>query len=773
MRQLKSLRAIMVAVLVVGVMGVVEARAQKGPVNTLSSLPQDHEYQKALRSYMATLTAKDFDHGVTEKIPTDKPTSADPEYLYRQYIYTLWHQPLVGSKRGVPAITTPADQYVLSSFETDQGVLFPQVWPETLISFVQWDHPGNHYRNSRALKLRAFVGAATYMMMFHKFAELNDTKMPPPIRPDWQGYNPVFFAAPYPGFKDVLPPEVQKAYEAGLKMVGQRMLAWGIRGESCETDLKSPLGLVYISRAINDPEFTSAVEACVRMVCTDPKYFHPAGFWVERGGIDTGFAGQANLYAAWIALMTDWPFAKEAIEKTYRLRGHLLLPEPDGSLVGPSHFNARLGSPANADQFDLRVEGPASDSARDVAAAMVSDEAAQFVTTPTPETLKASPGHRAHGFDFVIGENPRITEDGKQRHLRNEEIKNSQPWKLRQWWTYNFPISVNPAYEFYRKGTFAYRQELGKKNSPLLKSPYLRGESFIRNFDNAFVAVRQPAFAALLHTGPVGSQSPDDSKAQFGGPLGMGGGQLSAFWTPATGSVILGMRSGMSYDKTYDELSDWRLWPSHAVSGVTVGGKVFTSARIVRPEVATEIKTSAGTIQVGGVVPALKIVTTPAVEKQKEQRFCYDEALDGRLEYTRTFTIDDKGVSIQTTVTGDGKDTIAELYETIPVYLRNPKHQPDATPTAIAFQIGGKWTPATDQYAADVSAVRLTRLDGSVLVTFDTPRRAKLSPADWAGTWMNSAACRNVMIDLLASGDKPATVKGEKKIAYRIEPSAK
>jgi len=30
------------------------------------------------------------------------------------------------------------------------------------------------------------------------------------------------------------------------------------------------------------------------------------------------------------------------------------------------------------------------------------------------------------------------------------------------------------------------RQELGKKNSPLLKSPYLRGESFIRDFEKAF-----------------------------------------------------------------------------------------------------------------------------------------------------------------------------------------------------------------------------------------------------------------------------------------------
>jgi hypothetical protein len=45
------------------------------------------------------------------------------------------------------------------------------------------------------------------------------------------------------------------------------------------------------------------------------------------------------------------------------------------------------------------------------------------------------------------------------------------------WMSYNFPISQNPGYEFYRKGVYAHRQELEKQNSPLLKSPFLRGET--------------------------------------------------------------------------------------------------------------------------------------------------------------------------------------------------------------------------------------------------------------------------------------------------------
>ncbi|MDK0545401.1 hypothetical protein P6O83_15830, partial [Clostridium perfringens] len=88
--------------------------------------------------------------------------------------------------------------------------------------------------------------------------------------------------------------------------------------------------------------------------------------------------------------------------------------------------------------------------------------------------------------------------DSKGHYYTNDEltIQNTMiPWKLKIWMTFNFPVSVNPGYEFYRKDAFAHWQELEKKNSPLLKSPYLRGENFIRNFDNEFFAARQPAFA--------------------------------------------------------------------------------------------------------------------------------------------------------------------------------------------------------------------------------------------------------------------------------------
>ena len=485
-----------------------------------------------------------------------------------------------------------------------------------------------------------------------------------------------------------------------------------------------------------------------------------------------GFGGTANLYATWIALMTDWPFAREAVERTYRLRSHLILPEPDGKTTGPTHFNARLGSQTEQDQFAI-------DGVRDVAAAMVTDEAAMFTggragrdgTAPTPDILKVSPGRRAHDYNEDIGENPRVREADKLRHIRNDEIA-LNPWKLYMWWTNDFPISLNPAYDFYKKGSFAHRQELEKKSSPMLKSPFLRGETFIREFGKAFLITRQKNFAAIIHTGPVAIQTPDDNKAQFQAPMGFGGGQLSAFWTSSTGSAILGLRSGASYDKGFDNLKDWRIWPIHAVSGLTTGEKIVTSARIAHPEVTSTVNAGVATVKITGVLSTFSTVPIDAQGKRKAGDLIYDAPTEGKVEYNRAFTLDDKGVGVVTTLSGDGKETFTELYETLPAYIHNPETQPKV-PSSIEFQVGGQWKPATDAYMDKVQAVKLTRFDGAVVVKFESPRRVKLSPANWVDSWFTKSTARNVLIDLLESNDQPAAVKGEKRVAYRIEPMGK
>lgn len=719
------------------------ATAFAADTNRPAALPQAHDYQRVLRAYMGTLTAKDFDHGVTNLVGPQGSTN-DPEYLYRIYIYTLMSQPLVGTKRGVPAVNTPPALFTLAAIETTNGVMRVPVYPEALMSFVQWDHAGNPFHDSRALKLRAFVSASVNLMMFDDHLE----RTPSARRSDWSGYQLVCAAMPYLGFRDLLPTNVRQAFEAGLLKLARQIIAYGPRAEEPHMDMTVPVGLWYASRACHDPQLAKEAEDYARKLLADPGHFHPAGYHVERGGLDVGFAGMANWFTCWLALATDWPFARDAVERSYRLRSHLMLPEPDGKLTGPTHFNTRLDTPASADQWDF--------ANREHGAAMITDEAAWMVKMPTPEQLSNAPAARASAFNGQLNENPRAVA-GQNIFQSNAEIVNS-PWRHYMWPSWNFPASVNFSYELCRTNAYAHRLELEKARSPLLQSPFLRDGTFVRDFAGAFVVAKQPTYSVILHTGPVGRQDLNDGLYQFNGPLGFGGGQLSAFWTPRTGSIILGRRRGMHWDQSFDTNAAWRLWPIHAVSGCTPEGKVFTSARILNLAVTNAIAKDRSTAQVSGSISGDQLGQT--------------NVLAGALGYRRMFTIGEKSLRVETHVSGDGKDRVSELYETIPVFLRDLLLNTNV-PVTIEFQVGGKWVPATADYQAKVKAVKLTRYSGAVQISFDQPQRVKLSPAEWADTFITRAICRNVMIDLLNSGGQSEALLKARTVKYEIAPIPK
>lgn len=743
-------------------------------------LPQQHAYQRALRSYLATLTENDFAHGVSEPLTvSDEALTAEEQY--RLYVMTMMHQPLVGWKRGTPAINAPAWLFLLSTIEgplpppedetekveeqpkpadpndftpvpirTPHGIVVPPVWPETLMAFTQWDYAGNPYYNNRALKLRAFVTAVVKMVMLDDYFE----KTPEARRGDFNGYKLACFGSTYLGAKEILPPEVQQAFEAGLLKLGQDMLSWGIQGLEPQKDMTVPVGLWYVAQACGQstPEtkkFAADAEAFARTLMTDPRYFHPAGYWVERqGGPDVGFGGGANFYAIWLALMTDWPFAHENVEKSFRLRAHLCLPDPDGFVNGPSHFNSRLGSPASADQWHW-------DGARDQAGFMLTDEAGCFIKRPSAEDLAGAAANRVGWFNSQIKQNPvRPDLQGRKSAVRtgywaNEDLR-GVTWTWRLWQTYNFPIGINVGYDFYKPGSYAHLQKLEAANSPMLRYPYLREEPFVRNFADAFIAARQPGYGAVLHTGPIGGTVPAEGMPEYPGPQGFGGGQLSAFWTPETGSVILGRRIATRADSNYDTLETWRLWPIHAVSGTTASGQVFTSARIVQPKVNVQ----ENEVTVSELIPAVT--------------FAGGKPLSGKLAYQRKFIMRPQAIEIQTTVKSDGTEKLTELYETLPVFLRDAKRQAMAEPTSIEFEVDGKWMPGTVEFAEAVSRVRLKRFDGAVLITFDRPRRVKLSAEDWQDTYLTRGVCRNVMIDLLDDSSENGNFRSAQ-VGYRLE----
>lgn len=743
------------------------AAAEVPTTQAVPQLPQSHEYQRVIRAYLGTLTEKDFEHGITEKL-TVPPVNPDLEHQYRDYIYSMLQSPHVGGKRGIPAVNAPSHNFLLSTIEGKKAIIAPPVWSEALASFVEWDSPGNPYRNHRALRMRTFVACAVRLVMIDDYLDKNTGTGS--ARSDWNAYHLTAAAFSYAAFKNEIPAEVRKAYETGLLRLGRKLIAMGPKGESCDFEMGVPVALWHAAQATGDAAFAKEAEAYARRICTDPRFFHPAGYWVERGGFDIGFGGMANFWTIWLALASDWPFARETVEKAYQFKALMALPEPDGKFAGPSAFNTRLGTPATEDQWDW-------DGAREHAAAMVTDEAAFMVKWPAPEALADGVKNRTSIFNEhlygALKNPPYKYPDGKRyqenqpksgRYLRNDELRGST-WIWRIFPNgFNYPVETNVGYEFYRKDAYAHRMELQKSNPRMLQSPYLRGEEFVKNLGDAFVVARRKNFAAIIHMGPVGESIAGDGYAQYNGPLGFGGGQLSAFWTPGAGSAILGRRSGIAIQgentKNFDVIADWRNWPLHAVTGVNAEGKLFTSARIVKPAVTHAVNTDRSEVKVEGTLPA----TFPGQEG----------ALIGTMKYSRVFRLDDSGVSVETLFSGDGRETIAELYETIPVFHRDTKLQPQAALAQIEFQSSdGKWTAASNVWSEQVKAVKITRFAGAVVVAFDKPRRVKLSPADWKDTFLTRATSRSVLIDLLENSDKPLALKDAKKVSYRISPVKK
>jgi hypothetical protein len=58
-----------------------------------------------------------------------------------------------------------------------------------------------------------------------------------------------------------------------------------------DMDLFAPAGLAYPARLLNDPNVTRVAEAYSKQLFTDPKYFGPAGYWVDVGCFDASYNG--------------------------------------------------------------------------------------------------------------------------------------------------------------------------------------------------------------------------------------------------------------------------------------------------------------------------------------------------------------------------------------------------------------------------------------------------------------------------------------------------
>ncbi|MCE9532559.1 MAG: hypothetical protein K8T89_15790 [Planctomycetes bacterium] len=678
-------------------------------------LPEPLPHQQQLRKFMSTLKAEDFEpiHKDLKVVPFE----GDADELFRTYILAL-QPPSVGRKRNYSSVMIKSSLFTLEAIEGPKAIMRPPAHPEPLVDLSAWNYPGNPYYGSKPLRMRAFVLVALDMIMLDDLLEKADPETKPTQN---QLLGAVArFAYTYPGIRDVIPADVRTAYMTGLKRLVRRALEHGPstagpKGTGMYTWAAPALFLS--AKILDDAEISKQVTAYTRTIFTGDGYFKAAGYFPNGGTLDS-FNGISTYFAVWGAQATDAPFAREAIAKVYNLRSHLTLPEPDGVLVGPSHMASLTSAESAHEQWNWPM--------RTWGAALIADEAACLAKMPTEAELQNAPAAVVAEINMQIRELSWAAGG-----------MDPSPWKFQPAGTL-----VNFAYQYYPKGYYARRLALEKAGT-LAKLPVLREGSYVRNFNDEFVVAKAPTHAAVIHTGPIAD--PASQRPAYG----FGGGALSAFWTRETGSVILGRGVGAFSPQYKKTLEEWRSLPSHAVTGITADGTVFTSAHIVKPTTTIKTDDKGYTVTAQGTIPAFR--HDPA------------QKLSSKIEYTRKFEPTPAGIRITTSFKDDGKDKIAEVYEVLPIHLRDSGSQPKAILTLIEIDSDGKWIPATEAFADKVSKVRLTRFGVSVVITFDRPCRVKLAPP-WSDTYQTRSACRNLLIDMLQPGDT-------RTISYRIEAS--
>jgi len=137
------------------------------------------------------------------------------------------------------------------------------------------------------------------------------------------------------------------------------------------------------------------------------------------------------------------------------------------------------------------------------------------------------------------------------------------------------------------------------------------------------------------------------------------------------------------------------------------------------------------------------------------------DALKGSVKYFREFRLDKSGVQVSSGLKFDGRDKVRELWEMIPVYLGDRYHHRKAPMAEVSFRVSGTWQAASET-VVETDRARLSRYGKHAYITFDKPRRMKLSP-QIADRSYGNAIVRNVMIDLRVA-------KGQPLVRYKITP---
>lgn len=699
------------------------------PSPARGQLPADEPWQRTLHGFLASLTPRDV---AIDIVPVQYiEERLDDDALYRDWLLlgsALARRPGAPEQPNIDALRHPAEVYLLDSIERDGRVrMSPRQYPPMAPAWwASWAYPGNPYYGSRACKLRGFVPAVVDVMMFLREG---DTAIP--------ATNLLADAYAYVHALDILPDEVRQAFETALGRALTRVEEPQPGSPARPgTALRTVTACAYVARAVDDPAIADRAEALARALVE--RHLSAAGHPDHGGGYDPATAGVDFFFLTWAALAApdEWEFLAAAVASMADLKSHLLLPEPDSPhAYGPTHFAPWSSSDGYQDHGAHRH--------RDVAAAMIATPALCLLFHDRPRQGGAALPKATGPMQAEIREAFRTA--AGTRSVNALLAEPHEPAPVAEWTAGEGVVSLVPYdHDYYRPGTL--QRFLRAAERPVGRLPFQRDGDFVRGFADEFLVAKIGGVGAIIHTGATVAGP---------GPTGFSGGALSAFWTPATGAVILGRSHHRPSEREpQDDWKNWWRWQTHALAGVNADGKPFSTARLPREsftDCTHDIGLDRATVR---VVAPLGSVGDAAP----------DGALVGRVVFTRTFDVDAAGVRVETAIEGDGRDRVTRLHEILPLFNQAPIERAGGPATAVTvyFDAGRGWKPAGDKPLAGVRRVRVDRHEGTVVIEFDRPQTVGL--AEEAGP-----SCHNLLVDLLRNDGEPTelTTAG---VAYTIRP---
>ncbi len=760
-----------------------------------AQLPQNYQWQITLRDYIASFQESDFALPIDNngRLPlvtaeTSLLLNNDDEWMY------FWNS-VRNRARDVPdplLIRVAPEHFLLSSIEVGNDV---RAWrPADIYNaawWLDWKYPGNPYYTDHdirnKLKNRLLVQAAVSIIMKrHHGSTGMDERMSGYIGP----------AYAYSLSKDVVPENVRQAFEEGLSYRfnehlphDQASRSQAPRGVHADMDFFSVVAMWYIAEGIGTQEARQqAYEYAKTRVFR--RHFWPAGYVDHGDGFDVSYQGMTNSMLIHLGLATDWDFMSDVMDRVYKLRAHISFPEPDSktSFAGPTHFSTSTPGDTWDEQQPYRAKW--------VLAAMQSDWAKYIPgRVGYPWFEDDWPEDNERSSDFIADRINKINFDDGHQQEAVALLRNDTPpvWRDTRY------QNVNQLATAYRGPDGFYSQYNAERNagSEITKSPFEQSENFIRSFPEVdlnyyealdvtyegtsnewrkfvdwdwfkknFLVAKFDTYATVIHTGRLSWWDYYIS--------GLGGGALSAFWTPDTGPVLLGRGhggqspSGTEYHWNHQDGRTWRTWASHAISGQNSTGAFSTATRrYVDREYTLFDANGQETTDETQAVRARVVVNdligdnatwiyrngNTASTRTVERSGVLEEA-----QYRRVFDVREQGITIYSELTSDGTADCDELWEMIPVYLGKKSSQQSAANTRIFFEVDDNWIDAGASLQDNVTRIKVERFNGEIFIVFTEPRSVMLSP-------MQSVHNRNIMVDLLGDNTHLPT---ETSVQYTI-----